>query len=158
MPTLKEILNETQKSTTTKKVVPKKVYKESESTLQKRIIFYFKERYSKIFPNCMIVVNPFSSFKMQPFQMNKAKEQGFKPSQPDLLFLYPNKESIGLAIEIKSISGNPYLKDGITLKKSNHLKLQQNYLDCLTNAGYYAVFGIGYEHCVEIIDNYFGNM
>lgn len=139
--------------------VVKKVATEKESDLQKEVLFYFKKMYREQYPNCQIVVNPFSSFKMQPFQMVKAKEQGFKASQPDILFLQPNKDYIGLAIELKTLKANPYYKNNHTkLKKNKHVAAQKKYLDCLANNGYFATFGIGLEHCKKIIDNYFENM
>ena len=49
------------------------------------------------------------------------------------------------------------MKDGITLKKSEHLANQKEYLDSLSSAGYYATFGVGFENCKEIIDKYFQN-
>ena len=153
---LQEVLNN-QKPQPKPKKVEVKATKESESFLQKRVLFYFEKTYHKDFEHCQIVVNPFSSFKMQPHQMNLAKQQGFKPSQPDLLFLYPNKSYIGLALELKTNKGNPYLKDGITLKKSEHLSNQKEYLDSLSSSGYYATFGVGFENCKEIIDKYFQN-
>lgn len=157
MNNLQNALNKASTRKTQPKKVEVKAAKESESFLQKRILFYFEKEYRKQYPYCQIVVNPFSSFKMQPYQMNKAKEQGFKASQPDLLFLHPNSKYIGLALELKTLKGNPYLKDGITLKKSSHLANQQKYLDDLYASGYLALFGVGFEHCKEIIDKYFSN-
>ena len=155
---LTEVLNNKKPRAKPKKVEVK-VAKESESFLQKRVLKHFIDNYKDNHPNCHIVANPFSSVKMKSYQMDKAKEQGFKASQPDLLFLYPNKDYIGLALEIKTLEANPYyVKDKTKLKKNEHVELQKKYLDKLSNVGYYATFGVGFENCKEIIDKYFNNI
>lgn len=172
---LEDVLKNQKPRATTKKLVVKKVYKESESTLQKRVLFYFEKNYRDKFPYCQIVVNPLSEainsalyFFVKSESLREkilfkvyeiANSLGFKASQPDLLFLYPNKKYIGLAIEIKTLEANPYYaKDSTKLKKNKHTKPQQEYLDNLYASGYLALFGVGYEHCKEIIDNYFNNI
>jgi len=170
---LQEVLNNQKPRPTPKKVEPK-VAKESESDLQKRVLFYFEKTYRKDFPYCQIVVNPLSEainsalyFFVKNKELRKkilfkvyeiAHSLGFKASQPDLLFLQPNKDYSGLAIEIKTLEANPYYaNDNTKLKKNVHTKPQKEYLDSLSSAGYYATFGVGFENCKEIIDKYFQN-
>jgi hypothetical protein len=145
-----------------KKAQPKK-QKSNEKELEKSIRLRFETLHRKNFPNCNIVINPFSTLlasvglseSLIKRIYSLAKNLGFKKAQPDLLFLQPNSKYIGLALEIKTLKGNPYLKDGVTLKKNTHLENQQKYLKELESVGYYATFGVGFEHCSKIIDKYF---
>lgn len=59
---------------------------------------------------------------------------------------------MGLFIELKVKS--PYLKDGKTLRADNHIHEQAEMLAKLVGKGYKAVFGVGFDHCKEIIDDY----
>jgi len=72
---------------------------------------------------------------------------------PDLIILKPNKRYCALFIELKIES--PYLVDGVTLKKDEHLKNQAAFMDVLRNDGYHATFGVGLKDCIDIIDEYF---
>ena len=61
----------------------------------------------------------------------------------------------GLYLEIK--------KDGVRLTKKNgeliadeHVREQYDYLHKLNQRGYYAQFGVGFEECKAIIDDYLG--
>ncbi len=71
---------------------------------------------------------------------------------PDLFIAKACGGRHGLFIELKVVS--PYLKDGKTLRKNEHLERQdKNHLQ-LSIEGYHAVFGVGFDQCKEIIDNY----
>jgi hypothetical protein len=83
--------------------------------------------------------------------MNKAiqKEPGF----PDLFIMKPKEDLYcGLFIELKA--------DGVKLanKKgqpaTEHLRIQWEYINKLRRLGYKATFGVGFDHCKEIIDDY----
>jgi len=73
---------------------------------------------------------------------------------PDLLLLKPNKDFYGLFIEIKTKTSDVYLKDGKTLRNNEHVKEQSEILDRLSKLGYKAVYGIGYDNCINIIKEY----
>ena len=62
----------------------------------------------------------------------------------------------GLYLEIKTESNSPYKKDG-TLKKDKHLEEQAEMLEKLRARGYRAEFGVGFEGCKKIIDEYLRN-
>lgn len=59
----------------------------------------------------------------------------------------------GLFIEIKKPGTKIYKKDG-TLVADAHIREQYDMLVQLSNAGYQAHFGIGFEECKKIIDDY----
>ena len=73
---------------------------------------------------------------------------------PDLIILHPNKNYHGLIIEIKDKDKSPYLKNG-KLSTSKHVQEQNKTLKYLSKLGYKAVFGVGFEQCKKIIDEYF---
>lgn len=73
---------------------------------------------------------------------------------PDLIILQPNNLFNGLLIEIKVNVSDVYLKDLKTIKKNEHIKEQKNMLKRLSDLGYYATFGIGFDNCKKIIDDY----
>ena len=57
----------------------------------------------------------------------------------------------GCFIEVKAET--PFKKDG-TIKSDKHLQEQDETLKYLRSEGYLAVFGIGFDHCKKIIDEY----
>ncbi len=60
----------------------------------------------------------------------------------------------GLYIEIKDEGKSPYLKDGVTLRKNEHIQEQAAYINDLIKAGYAARFCTGYKETVHYIDKY----
>ena len=94
-----------------------------------------------------------SGLKMSMNQAVKHKKlQGDRRGYPDLTICKSNKKYNGLMIELKAVS--PFLKDGKTLKKNQHLKEQNDYLNKLREEGYYATFSTGLGETIEIIDRY----
>lgn len=73
---------------------------------------------------------------------------------PDLLILNPSKQYHGLIIEIKRPGEKIYLKNG-ELSNNKHLQAQNETLKMLEYIGYKAVFGVGFDECKKIIDEYF---
>ena len=86
--------------------------------------------------------------------MNKAIQHG--RGYPDLVILEHNKFNRGLFIEVKRCGEKIFKKDNITFR-SVHIEEQYNILVALLKRGYHAVFGIGFDNCKEIIDNYMKN-
>lgn len=85
-------------------------------------------------------------------QLQGVNSRGF----PDLTIYEPINEFHGLLIEMKAIT--PFKKDG-TLKKSEHLKEQQEYHERLRAKGYYVTFATGYDEIKSVIVNYLeGNL
>ena len=72
---------------------------------------------------------------------------------PDLIILQPNQQYNGLIIEIKAKDKSPYLKNK-SLSKSAHIQEQNKTLEILTELKYKAVFGVGFDECKKIIDDY----
>lgn len=82
---------------------------------------------------------------------NKAiQKEGFKT--PDLIIFHPNNFYHGLFIELKSES--PYLKDGKTLKKNDHISGQASTMIELFDKGYLCAFSWSFEQTIKIINEY----
>lgn len=62
----------------------------------------------------------------------------------------------GLFIELKAEGKSPYLKDGKTLRKDEHIENQAKMLEMLEVRGYKAVFATGFDEAKRIIDDYLG--
>lgn len=71
----------------------------------------------------------------------------------DLFIAEPRNGYHGLFIEVKRASSNPFKLDG-TLKTDKHLFEQNNTLEGLCRRNYLAVFGVGFDQTISIIDNY----
>lgn len=74
------------------------------------------------------------------------------PGFPDLIIYESKGYYCGLALELKVTS--PFLKDGITLKKGEHLCKQNEWLMHLGSIGFKTGFVVGFDHAKEVIDYY----
>jgi len=81
-------------------------------------------------------------------------KQRSKHKIPDLLIFEPKGKYKGLFIEVKRNESDVFLKDGFTFKKSDHIKEQYKTLQLLDSKGYFATFGFGFIHTVEVIKKY----
>lgn len=72
---------------------------------------------------------------------------------PDLHILEPRGPYAGLVIELKRERCEVYKKDG-SLIADERIQAQAEALAHLRSVGYYADFGIGFDHCKEIVDWY----
>lgn len=71
---------------------------------------------------------------------------------PDIFIAEARKNYYGLFIELKAV--NIYLKDG-SLSKNAHIQEQAEMLARLEKQGYKAIFAVGFDSAVKIIDDYF---
>lgn len=74
---------------------------------------------------------------------------------PDLFIIEPSKDGKyhGLFLEIKTEDTTVIKRDGDFVADS-HIREQALFLDALRERGYMAVFGIGFDACMAIIDKY----
>ena len=103
-----------------------------------------------------------SDLKLTMGQASKHKRLHPRRGYPDLFIAEPAPRCIdgswdyewyGLYIEIKRDGESPLKKDG-TLKAGQHIKEQHEMLVELERKGYRAVFGVGFDQCKQIIDDY----
>ena len=74
----------------------------------------------------------------------------------DFTMLEPRGGYHGLIIEIKTLDGTPYLKNGVTLAKNEHTLAQNDTIQRLKAMGYAACFGIGENDIKNKIERYKG--
>lgn len=77
--------------------------------------------------------------------------QGGRRAWPDIFIAEPRDGFAGLFVELKAV--NIYKKDG-SLKANEHIAEQAVMLEKLEKRGYKAVFAIGFDEAVAIIEEY----
>ena len=82
--------------------------------------------------------------------MSKAIQKG--RGWPDLFIAEPNENYYGLFIEIKKEGFKTIKKDGTYV--TPHIEEQVDMLQRLRGKGYITSFGIGFDECKDIIDQY----
>lgn len=139
----------------------------SEHNLYEQLARYLQLQY----PNVIYRFDVGADLKLTPGQAAKHKRLHPERGYPDL-YIAESSENVnskdwngivrewgfyfGLYLEIKTESNSPYKKDG-TLKKDQHLEEQARMLEKLRARGYKAEFGVGFEGCKKIIDEYLRN-
>ena len=121
-----------------------------EQILREQITQYIKLQY----PDVIYKVDLESDIKLNIMQGVRNKKLQCGRGYPDLFIAEPRGNSCGLFIELKA--SEITLKDGKTLKASQHPREQQLMLMKLSKRGYCAVFGVGFDNCKRIIDAYLG--
>ena len=141
----------------------------SEHNLYEQIARYLQLQY----PNVIYRFDVGSDLELTPGQAAKHKRLHPTRGYPDLFIAEPKNIKVktaldggyslvktktlgGLYLEIKTESNSPYKKDS-TLKKDQHLEEQAEMLEKLRARGYRAEFGVGFEGCKKIIDEYLRN-
>lgn len=130
----------------------------TEADLQVQVADYLRLRY----PRALFHSDFGSGIKLTMGQAAKQKRQnGGRRAWPDLFIAYPvprcvagswNHEYHGLMIELK--------KEGTRLRKRNgdwasdHIAEQAAVLERLEDAGYHAVFAVGFDEARKVIDDY----
>jgi len=122
-----------------------------EESIQIQVCTYLKLQYPKLIWVCDFA----AGIRLNIGQAVKAKKLRSSKGLPDIMIFKPNKFYHGLFIELKTVT--PYKKGG-DLKSNEHLELQANILDRLSNEMYYASFAVGFYEAIEIIDNYMENV
>lgn len=89
-----------------------------------------------------------------PFQRYKWKYLGGYRGISDVFAPSPQKPYSGLFIELKSDTVKVYKKNG-DLRKSEHLDIQNQFLELQRKNGYKAEFACGFDQAKAIIDDYF---
>jgi hypothetical protein len=125
----------------------------SEAELQKNIAIYLRANFPEVIFHSDFGSGAKLSYKQA---MTQKIQNGGRRAWPDLFIAEPRPDGRawhhGLFIELK--------KEGTRLKKKNgewaslHIEEQAEVLDELAKRGYRAVFGVGYEETLQIIDDY----
>lgn len=121
----------------------------TEHQLYEQIARYLQLQY----PDVIYRFDLASDLKLTMGQASKHKRLHPRRGYPDLFIAEPVHKWHGLYIEIKRDGESPLKKDG-TLKAGQHIKEQHEMLVELERKGYRAVFGVGFDQCKQIIDDY----
>ena len=73
---------------------------------------------------------------------------------PDLIIYRRKGNHLALCLEVKKEETKIYLKDGVTVVSDEHIREQVVMLKKLNSEGYCALFGIGLDKCIAIINFY----
>lgn len=131
-----------------KKLKKKKVPVMTEKELTKQVCLYIKTKY----PNVYFFTDPSGMFQKSWGAKIMLKNNRSKHAQLDIIVLHPMRGFHGCIIELKREGEKIYKKDGAF--KDKHAEEQTESLKHLHSQGYEAVYGIGYEDTIKIIDNY----
>lgn len=77
----------------------------------------------------------------------------FSSGMPDLYIFAACKGFHGLFLELKADGVQIYRRDGL-LRKNEHVEAQAVMLQALHDRGYCALFAIGYDNAISIINKY----
>ena len=122
--------------------------KVTERMVHKQVAMYLRAQYPKV---RFITTLDGEYFGRQ--QAEAVRTLQHSRGAPDLLIFAQRGQYHGLALEIKRTYSDAYKKDG-SLKKSEHLKEQNDWHWYLRGEGWYATFGCGFDECKELIDEY----
>lgn len=87
-------------------------------------------------------------------QATRNKRLHPRRAYPDLWIAEPASGYHGLYIELKKEGKSPYKKDGVTLRKDEHIEEQAAYIADLLARGYYATFAVGFVETITVIETY----
>lgn len=121
-----------------------------ESDLQKIVVAYYRKFIKPIYPDSRLISNPFADQKLNFKQINIAKSKGFERSQPDLIFIQKIEEFSGFAQELKT------KKSGVVRNK--HTLNQGDFLQSLSNSGFYVTFSTGLIQSLTHLCLFFGDI
>ena len=124
-----------------------------EVTLRQQVAEYLQLQYPDIIYRFDLVAD----LKLTAGQAGRHKHLHPHRGYPDLFIAMPSRlygqAWAGLYIELKAEGKSPYKKDG-SLRKDKHIEEQKAMLNKLTEYGYWATFGVGFDQCKKIIDEY----
>lgn len=134
----------------------------SEKSIHSAVVKYLKLQYPNIYFHTDL-----SGQYVKPSQLKTIQAQKGQPGFPDLIIFKSMNTDIGgifnrpqwfsgLVLEIKKET--PYLKDGVTLKSSEHLKNQIKWLSLFRTLGFYADFSVGVDNSIQLIDDFLSGL
>jgi VRR-NUC domain len=123
----------------------------SEHNLYEQIARYLQLQY----PNIIYRFDIAADLKLTPGQAAKHKRLHPHRGYPDLFIAEPMGKYHGLYLEIKKESEKLTKKDGSW--RTPHIAEQAEKIEKLRAKGYKAEFGVGFEGCKKIIDEYLRN-
>lgn len=120
----------------------------TEKIIHQQVCSYLDLQY----PNVIYTSDPSGMRVSIGLRVELKKKRCKKYKIPDLIILHPSDNYHGLVIEIKK-DGEKLIDKSGEFKKG-HVSEQANTICELMKLGYCAMFGIGFEHCKKLIDDY----
>lgn len=124
----------------------------AEAALQIKVCNYLRDNY----PGVLFHSDASSGMAVTQGIAAMNKRIQFSSGMPDLYIFAACKGFHGLFLELKAEGVEIYRKDG-TLRKNEHVEAQAIMLQAFRDRGYCALFAIGYENTISIINKYFSN-
>lgn len=125
----------------------------SEATLHQQVCDYLRLRY----PHVLFRTDMAAGMKLSPGMAIRHKRLQSGRAWPDLFIAHVNRTGslvvCGLFLELKREGVRIYKKDG-SLVSDPHIQEQAAVLERLRERGYKAEFGVGFDQCRLIIDEY----
>lgn len=115
--------------------------KQSEFYVQKTVCKYLREHYPDI-----RFYSTLDGFNLGDQKMLVSSIQWFEAGVPDLFIYKRTKKHTMLVLELK--------REGAPTKGTDHLKRQRAWLDYLESQGAKAVFAVGLNEALKIINDY----
>ena len=112
------------------------------------ICLYIKEKYPDV-----IFTSESSGIRVPMNQARQLKKMRSCSALPDIWIAEPRKSYRGLFLEVKKQGTIIYKKDG-TIRSDQHLQAQEEVLHRLQQKGYLAIFVVGYDNAIAILDHY----
>lgn len=122
----------------------------TEEQLQKQVVDYIKLKY----PEAQFR-SDLGGIRLTPGLRARAARLQAGRAWPDLFIAEPRSGFHGLFIEIKREGTRVRKKDG-NFVADPHIREQALMLHTLATRGYLTCFGVGFDHIIEIIDEYMG--
>lgn len=133
--------------------VPK--VRKHEESIQRRVATYLRKNY----PNVDFHSDYAAGLKLTHNQARIRKSLNSGRGWSDLFIAHPSRGYHGLFIELKKDGVSIYCKTGPRkgqMVQNEQIEIEAAFLERMNAKGYLALFGVGYEKTVEIIDRYMG--
>ena len=114
---------------------------------------YLQRQYPKVIYKFDLASD--QKLSIQQAARNSNLQGRYSKGYPDLVILAKKGNYGALFIEIKTEQSTPFKKNG-ELKKNAHLETQNEFHEMLEERGYKAAFGVGFDGCKKLIDEYLG--
>lgn len=103
-------------------------------------------------PQIMVFSDTAAHIKKTRMQQIRANKLSTLVKWPDVFIPQPSGEYAGLYLEFKSET--PFKKDGVTLKKDEHVEAQAKCLEMLRHRGYMAEFVWTSDQAIDLVKKY----
>lgn len=124
-------------------------YIPSEQEIQVALCQYMKLKWHGVWFRCDL-----AGLCLPIGQAVKVKKCTHDNGFPDFFIPTQNETYSGLFVEIKKSHNEVYTQKGV-IRDTKHIREQLQCLEYLEEQGFKAVFGLGLDHCIKIVADYF---